>query len=297
MECAEEIQAAWGRHEMPIDFIGHEYEFLTAPTPSSHRSADLLLASFRRAGVGAIGTELISAIQSSIGRGRTVWGMKASDDGRPHWEFYWYDDLRGPREIAYHDVAPIFAALGGYHAASQVDERAPYVSFSFDVEQSRTPEPALSTTGSTLYFGEAADGLRSVGLSYRVALDSSLSLRNVYQTFDARQAEDLSQCARFVERSAHAQIGVTPRLPWLDQLTFETVILARKPTHDGIYFRRTKLGEVIRLPEFSLVSSDLAIDVRAMVDRFDHLYVDVGIDYAMHGADLRPNRLSLFGYL
>jgi hypothetical protein len=278
----------------PIDFIGHRYRHRRPPGPGARDSADLLLATFDAAGAGDDGRRIVDAVLGEFGAAATVWGAKATRSGGLGWELYWYDDHPERRSVSYRRGVAALAAAVPFGAPAGLDEALPYVSFSFDVQ---AEHGRLSVGGATVYVGEAADSGRSVGLSYRVCGPDRLELRNVYQTFDAGRAEELAGLRRAVQRSVHARTGSDWVPPWLDRLPAATVILARKPRHDALYFRRSTLEAAVELDEFGFLPGPLARDLRSAVADWSHLHVDVGIDYRWERVAGRPLRFAFFGYL
>lgn len=279
-------------HE-PIDFTAQPYSFRQALTPHSRPSDDVLRMSFGPE-VADEGERLLEEVRTEFGDAATVWGAKATGDGNVHWEFYWYDDDVDRRVTSYDRAAPVFRSNCEYHASPSVDERSPYVSFSFDVD---APEGGrLVCRSSTLYFGEAADGGRSIGLSYRVLPTGRLRLCNTYQVFDAADPHERLRVARSIDRSATAAVRSMTRVPWLDQYDCASIILARKPNNDALYFRRVSLRQIVASTEFALFPDEFARRVRVASRAFDHIYFDLGLDYEIRDAQVVATRIGIYGY-
>lgn len=259
----------------------------------SATSVDLLHRSAETAGAASAFERLLSGLVDRVGPATTVWGAKATAAGDQLWELYWYDDHPDRRALAYDAVSPVLQSATDFAAVPAVDEALPYVSFSFDVV---ADDGRVTTTGSTLYFGESADGGRSVGLSYAVG-STGLELRNVYQVFPSADAAELRRLDRYLQRGVFGPDAPDGTLRWRTALPCETVILARKPRNEALYFRRCALADVVALDEFRFFPADLVAWTEANTDRFDHLWFDVGIDYERRDGVIRPLQIGVFGFV
>lgn len=270
------------------DFCLWPYEPL-APTARGLRSEAILWAAAQLDPAGERLTAAIRALQHELGRGQIVWGIKQAD-GRLSYELYFYDYARAKRRVSLQRVLWCLAPFAPSRL-SIPDER-PYFMFSIDIEpqglEARRPIDEVN-----LYFGNPSSDLSS-GLSYRLTGDG-LEFANLYHFFHTR--EDAAALRRKLVTSARldAAEGIADRLLDPHKLGVVTVI-ANKRHSDGIYYSRVRAPQMAGFIVDHRYPSPLVSFVQAHLNRFEHLYFDLGVDYAMVDGRLEVRKTAVYGF-
>lgn len=281
----ELLATASDRH---ADFCLWPYEPLT-PVAGKLRSEAVLWAATRLDPQGEALITVIRALQAELGRGQTVWGLKQAD-GRLSYELYFYDYARTGRQVS---VERVLACLKPFvPSALAIPGERPYFMFSIDLD------PAGIVAGRpieeiSIYFGNPSSDLSS-GLSYRLTA-AGLEFANLYHFFHTRdQAEALRQK---LVTSAHFDdaAAVADRLLAPEGLGVVTVI-ANKRQSDGIYYSRVRAPQMADFLGRHGYPTLLRDFVTANLNRLDHLYFDLGLDYAMIGGELKVRKTAIYGF-
>jgi len=260
-----------------------------APTTGRLRSVNLLYDSFAAAGVAAPMRALCAAVRAAVGPFNTVWGVKVQD-GRLFWELYFYDYRRQARELS---IARVLAALRPFAPCDlRLPDSRPYFMFSIDLD------PALARGGRAIeglnvYLGNVGSSVSS-GISYLLTAQG-LSLENLYFFFDARrECEDI---LAKVTHSAHIEPAAfdPATVLWPDLRDCTTLVVANKRHHDGVYFTRVGVDQLIRFMGRLGYPPGMIAFVTTHRVRLDHLRFDVAFDYRMDADGLRILKGSYYG--
>ena len=281
----ELLASASDRH---ADFCLWPYEPLT-PMAGKLRSEALLWAATQLDPQGDALMAVIRALQAELGRGQTVWGLKQAD-GRLSYELYFYDYARTGRQVS---VERVLACLEPFVPSTlSIPGERPYFMFSIDLE----PEGIAAgrpIEEISVYFGNPSSDLSS-GLSYRLTA-AGLEFANLYHFFHTRdQAGPLRQklvtSAHLDRAEAVADLLLAP-----ERLGVVTVI-ANKRQSDGIYYSRVTAPQMADFIGRHGYPAPLRGFVAANLNRLDHLYFDLGLDYAMIGGELKVRKTAIYGF-
>ncbi len=270
------------------DFCLWPYEPL-APTARGLRSEAVLWAAAQLDPAGAMLTAVIRALQDELGRGQIVWGIKQAD-GRLSYELYFYDYARAERRVSLQRVLGCLAPFAPSRLS--IPDGRPYFMFSIDIEpqglEARRPIDEVN-----LYFGNPSSDLSS-GLSYRLTA-AGLEFANLYHFFHTR--EDAAALRRKLVTSARldAAEGVADLLLDPHKLGMVTVI-ANKRHSDGIYYSRVRAPQLADFIADHGYPPPLVGFVQAHLNRFAHLYFDLGVDYAMVDGRLKVHKTAVYGF-
>ncbi|CAN7269845.1 hypothetical protein LJR016_001164 [Devosia sp. LjRoot16] len=270
------------------DFCLWPYEPL-APTARGLRSEAVLWAAAQLDPAGGRLLAVIRALQHELGRGQIVWGIKRAG-GRLSYELYFYDYARAERRVSLQRVLACLAPFAPSRL-SIPDER-PYFMFSIDIEpqglEVRRPIDEVN-----LYFGNPSSDLSS-GLSYRLTADG-LEFANLYHFFHTR--DDAAALRRKLVTSARldAAEGVADLLLDPHKLGVVTVI-ANKRHSDGIYYSRVRAAQMAGFIVDHAYPAPLVSFVQAHLNRLEHLYFDLGVDYAMVEGRLEVAKTAVYGF-
>lgn len=267
------------------------WEYQTAGLSSrGFRSVNMLFDSLEYAGADPKWSALIAALQESIGRFRTVFGIKL-DQGRLLWEFYFYDYAKKSRQRS---MSRIIEAMQPFTACTiQPPENLPYFMFSIDVDDE------LITGRRTLdeihMYMEHPGSKYASGVCYSLTKDKTM-LENIYFFFNAKnQMKDVLQklgCSAFCDWE-HIDLK---RVLWPEMQGCRVVVLAHKQGNDSVYFSRVNIDQLI----FFLRKMEYPHRIRSFfkrnAKRLGHLLYDVSFDYIMHHGDLKILKSGYYGY-
>lgn len=290
MAIAERLPAALeaGADDRLADFCLWPYEPL-APTAGGLRSEAVLWAAAQLDPAGTMLTEVIRALQHELGRGQVVWGIKQAD-GRLSFELYFYDYARAARRVS---LQRVLACLAPF-APSQlsIPDGRPYFMFSIDLEpQWLAARRAIEEVN--LYFGNPSSDLSS-GLSYRLCADG-LEFANLYHFFHTR--EDAVALRRKLVTSARLDDAEGTADGLLDPGKLGVVtVIANKRHSDGIYYSRVRAAQMAAFIVEHHYPHPLVRFVQTHLNRLQHLYFDLGVDYAMVDGRLEVNKTAIYGF-
>lgn len=230
------------------------------------------------------------ALVAGLGRGQTVWGLKQVD-GRLTWEFYFYDYERLDRTVS---LQRVLAILGPFAPCSLMfPEDRPYFMVSIDLDPAALAgrEPIEEVN---IYVGNAGSEVSS-GLSYRLSRHG-LEYANLYHFFDtAGHDADIRQklitSARLPADPALADRLLDPRFRGA------VTVVANKRSSDGLYHSRVRARQLPAFLEAYHYPAALTGFVTANLERFSHLYFDLGLDYAMIQGEVRVMKTAVYGLL
>lgn len=271
------------------DFCLWPYEPL-APLTGRLRSEAVMWAALALDPHGHHLGAVADALVAGLGRGQTVWGLKQVGD-RLTWEFYFYDYARLERSVS---LERVLAILGPFAPSDLfVAADRPYFMVSIDLDPAalavRAPIEEVS-----LYVGNPGSEVSS-GLSYRLTRQG-LQFANLYHFFDTARhdAEVRQKLVTSIHLPADPQLADRLLAPGLRG---EVTVVANKRASDGLYHSRVRapqLADFLRLHDYPAA---LVQFVRSHLGRLDHLYFDLGLDYAMVEGEVRVLKTAIYGLL
>lgn len=258
------------------------------PTAGCLRSENLLWHSLEVAGCRDRLHPPLLAIQQALGPDMTVWGVKF-DGQKLWWELYFYDPLKEDSAATVSELANTLSPwIDGF---PRIPETIPYMMASFDLDSEilsrrSVREVNLYLTGTELHEGR----------SYRVTERGS-ELENTYRFLEAkRESKDilsLLKSSAFVDYSQGATLA---KVLFPELFACKRICVAKKRTCDAIYFSGIDVDQLLwflRRFEYPATIRRLIQDHR---ERLEHLFFDVGIDYAMTPAgDIVYRKTSYYG--
>ncbi|RYX90579.1 MAG: hypothetical protein EOO28_29005 [Comamonadaceae bacterium] len=270
------------------DYCLWEYP-AAAPADGKLRSVNLLSQSFDSEGLGAQAHALVAALRADLGISRTVWGIK-HENGRISWEFYFYDYARRQRTCS---VARVLEVMRPWIASGlAVSESVDYFMFSIDIDagllSQRAPLRELQ-----VYIGNVGSTVSS-GISYQLTQEA-LQMKNFYFFFNARtevrQIVDKVRSSVFLDLDRFNIDSVL----WPELRECQTIVVANKRGHDGVYFSRITIDQLILfMNRMQFPQAQIAF-ATAHRGQLDHLLWDVGIDYRMEGGALKILKSAYYG--
>lgn len=284
-----ELSAATDPHP---DFCLWDYA-PPAPAAGKLRSVNLLLHSFAEQGMQDRGAETVARLRAGLGDMKTVWGIKQGESGLA-WEFYFYDYARRARTRSMTRVLELIRPCVGCDPALQacINESSDYFMFSLDFD-ARNWTRGAPLDEIQLYMGNIGSMVSS-GICYALRADA-MRLKNFYFFFDARsQMEDIVgklTSSVFLDMSRFRLGDVL----WPELRDCETIVVANKPTHDGVYFSRITVDQLLIFLERMQYPQAQIDFVRGHRGQFDHLLFDVGIDYRMEAGELKLLKSAYYG--
>lgn len=290
MGIAEQLPGSLlARHDDQLaDFCLWPYQPLTS-VAGGLRSEAVLWAATQLHPSGELLIKAIRTLQEELGPGQIVWGIKQAE-GLLSYELYFYDYARSGRQVS---VARVLGCLAGIAPSTlSIPDERPYFMFSIDIEpqwlEAHRPIEEIS-----VYFGNPSSDLSS-GLSYRLTVEG-LEFANLYHFFHTQEdAEALRRkflsSARLDDAEGAAKLLLDPA-----KLGVVTVI-ANKRSSDGIYYSRVRAAQMADFVAAQGFPGRLADFVRASQSRLDHLYFDLGVDYAMVAGRLQVRKSAIYGF-
>ena len=271
-----------------VDFCLWDYA-PPAPARGKLRSINLLNNSFEAGAMDERAGALVAAIRQAFGASRTVWGVK-QEGGRLSWELYFYDYARLKRSRS---ITQLLAVIRPWVACPlQVSEARDYFMFSIDLDaallRGERPMDELQ-----MYLGNVGSTVSS-GICYAVT-PAAITLKNFYFFFDAR-----TQSQHIVDKvvsSAYLDLArfELDSVLWPELRQCQTIVVANKRTHDGIYFSRITVDQLL----FFLRKLNYPQHTLDFVTRhkpgLDHMLYDVGFDYRMEEGALKILKSAYYG--
>jgi hypothetical protein len=275
--------------ERYFDYCLWEYR-PAAVSANKFRSINLLLHSFGAHGIGERGVDLVRAIRQGFGPSRTVWGIKQEGD-EIRWEFYFYDYARLERERS---ISRLLNIIRPWHAcAISVNEHSPYFMFSIELNREHLTEGA-PLNEIQMYIGNPGSTVSS-GICYSLTATATV-LKNFYFFFDAK-----TQMAEIVDKICTspyldiAGLDINAVL-WPELQNCQTIVVANKRTHDGVYFSRITVVQLLVFLKRMRYPVEHISFVEQNQDRLDHLLYDVGFDYRMENGQVKILKSSYYGF-
>lgn len=274
--------------ELYFDYCLWEYRPV-AVSANKFRSINLLLHSFDAHGIGKRAVDLVRAIQQGLGLSRTVWGIKQEGD-EIRWELYFYDYARLERERS---ISRLLDIIRPWHAcALNVNERSPYFMFSIELNRKHLLEGA-PINEIQMYIGNPGSTVSS-GICYWLS-ETATTLKNFYFFFDAK-----TQMAEIVDKiCSSAFLDITGldinSILWPELQNCQTIVIANKRTHDGVYFSRINVVQLLAFLKKMRYPAEHISFVEQNLGQLDHLLYDVGFDYRMENGQVKILKSSYYG--
>lgn len=230
------------------------------------------------------------ALQDSLGKDMTVWGIKW-DGARLFWEIYVYDPDKEDANATLEGIARTLQPW--IRVLPRPRESIPYQMVSFDLDASVIARGTLEEVNLYLT-GETGHG----GRSYK-AREGGFELENTYRFLDAKREIDqilpLVKASVFVDYTVPAQLS---RVLIPELFACRKICVAKKRFRDGLYFS----GIAVEQLRFFLERFEYPPGVVDLIARrpesFEHLSFDVGIDYALgEGGVMSYPKTSFYGTL
>jgi hypothetical protein len=258
------------------------------PPEGKLRAENVFRRSLRAAGCLEAFSEPIAALQRSLGRDMTVWGIK-HDGSSLWWELYVYDPRK---EDPAATLAELRRTLAPWvHLAPEIRESIPYMMVSFDLfpdafARGIVPEVNVYLTGSPEHEGR----------SYRVTT-SSCELENTYRFMEPKR--DVDRVLSLLESSMFVDYGnprVLARVLIPELFACKRVCVAKKRHRDGIYYSGIDVEQLLWFLRTFAYPAEITRFVDEHREGFEHLYFDVGIDYAQRpDGSIEYTKSSFYG--
>ncbi|HEY8606579.1 MAG TPA: hypothetical protein VIM12_05635 [Noviherbaspirillum sp.] len=275
-----------------VDFCLWDYAPPASPD-GKLRPVNLLRHSLRGAGIGARADEMVQALRDGLGDMKTVWGVKQAGDTLA-WEFYFYDYTRRARSRSMTRVLDLIRPWVGCNpdTRARINEASDYFMFSLDFDAANL-DHGRPLDEIQLYMGNPGSAVSS-GICYALRPDA-LRMKNFYFFFDARtQMRDIVGKITSSVFLDLARFDLDALL-WPELRDCQTIVVANKPTHDGIYFSRITIDQLLIFLARMRYPADQLAFARQHRAGFDHLLFDVGIDYRMEDGQLKLLKSAYYG--
>jgi len=240
------------------------------------RGENLFLHSLVHAGCAPALAPMVEAIQASVGRDMTVWGVKF-DGERLWWELYFYDPQK-------QDANATISALAGTIAPwlqlassvkSALRESVPYMMVSFDVSAETVARGSIEElnfylTGSKEHAGRS------------FVLDASgWQLHNTYKFMEPKRDIDellpLVKSSVFVDYDQDPSVLARVVIPQL--FACKRVCVSKKRECDAVYYSGIDVDQLLWFLAHFRYPAPLVDFITARRTELDHLFFDVGVDY------------------
>lgn len=275
-----------------VDFCLWEYD-PPASAAGKLRAVNLLTNTLRAEGIGPRADEMIMALRRGLGDMKTVWGVKQGEGGIS-WELYFYDYTRRARTRSMTRVLDLIRPWVGCDPATRarINEACDYFMFSLDFDAGNLNEGRVLDE-IQLYMGNIGSMVSS-GICYALRPEA-MRMKNFYFFFDARrEMEDIVgklTSSVFLDLSRFELDAVL----WPELRTCQTIVVANKPTHDGVYFSRITIDQLLVFLERMRYPQEQVEFARRHRDGFDHLLFDVGFDFRMENGELKILKSAYYG--
>ncbi len=275
--------------EQFVDYCLWPYEPSASPINKFH-SINLLLHSFDTTSADPNFYRLCENLQTHMGRGKTVWGIK-NVDNQLSWELYFYDYRRLQRsrsiELALRSLKPYV------HSPLRAPAHCPYFMFSIELNSALlSGNQALDEI--SIYVGNTGCDVSS-GLCYELTT-AGLAFKNLYYFYDAQtQMDDIKGK---IACSAHLDLErfKWEMVLWPEMLSCKTIVVANKRYNDAIYFSRITVKQLLSFLRRLNYPSDIIAFIDEHREQLDHLLFDVGIDYRMENGTFTILKSGYYGY-
>jgi len=257
------------------------------PPEGKLRSDNLLLETLAQAGLLDAALPVVEALQRGLGRDMVVWGAK-HDGARYFWELYVYDPQREAPEAS---VAGLTELLAPHlRVVPTVRETVPTMMVSFDLDADVLASGEVRALN--LYLTGTDEHM---GRSYVVTEDGA-ELDNTYRFLRPKPDVDLVlgllQSSLFVDLSDPVALArvIPPEL-----FACKRVCVAKKRHRDGVYFSGIDVEQLLWFLRRHGYPAPLIRFVDTHAADLDHLYFDVGLDYAPGEDGVRFVKTSFYG--
>lgn len=270
------------------DYCLWEYQAIAA-SENKFRSINLLMHSFDVHGIGKRAMDLVLAIQHDFGQSRTVWGIK-QEGSEIRWEFYFYDYARQERQRS---ITRLLEIIRPWNAcAISVNEHSPYFMFSIELGRLQLMEGA-PIEEIQMYIGNAGSTVSS-GICYALTKYDT-TMKNFYFFFDA--GTQMAEIVNKICSSAYLDITMLDinTILWPELQKCQTIVVANKRTHDGVYFSRINAAQLLIFLKRMRYPNEHVSFVERNLKLLDHMLYDVGYDYRMENGKLKILKSSYYG--
>lgn len=269
------------------DFCLWDYPRRAVTRPQARMSA-FLWAALNEMQAPAQWKTMLLALRAELGVGEVVWGIKQAADGISL-ELYFYDYQRLARTK---DLARILRVLAPWLGCDlTAPAGVPWFMVSLDLDARTKVESRI--TALDFYLGNPGAAL-SAGMSYRLT-DTSYTLRNIYNFFDARR--EGPQIRRKITESARLDLTRfnLSSLAWPAYAGAASVVVANKHAQDGLYFTRL---DTRALQDFlTRFTHPQVFSTLLQSGHFDCHLFDIGIDFAMIEGEMTFPKTAFYGLL
>lgn len=274
--------------ERYFDYCLWEY-FPSITFEGQLRSVNLLNNSFACEAIGPKAGELVQAVRQAFGPANTVWGIK-HENGRISWELYFYDYARQQRSRS---ITRLIEVIRPWIACDLVvSETRDYFMFSIDLDASLL-DGTSRMDELQMYIGNVGSTVSS-GICYAVSRDA-MTMKNFYFFFDART--QMREIADKVCSSVYLDLEYfnIDSVLWPELRVCQTIVVANKRTHDGIYFSRITIDQLVFfLHRMQFPEAQIEF-IQKHRSRLNHMLYDVGIDYCMENGNLKILKSAYYG--
>jgi len=275
-----------------VDFCLWDYA-PPAPAQGKLRAINLLTQSLRIAGIASRADEIVQALRAELGDMKTVWGIKQAD-GQISWELYFYDYARRHRTRSMTRVLDLIRPWIDCNPAtrSRINEASDYFMFSLDFNAGNLNE-GKPLDEIQLYMGNVGSAVSS-GICYALRPEA-MRLKNFYFFFDARR--QMQEIVGKLTSSVFLDLErfELDTLLWPELRDCQTIVVANKPTHDGLYFSRITIDQLLFFLERMRYPEEQLAFARSHRNGFDHLLFDVGIDFRMENGAMKILKSAWYG--
>lgn len=271
-----------------FDYCLWEYSPI-ADTTQKLRSVNLLNQSFSQAVIGEGARALVEAIRADLGESQTVWGVK-QENGRFGWEFYFYDYDRQARSRSATRLLKILRPW--MDCDIPVNEACDYFMFSFDFDEASL-HTARRLEELNVYIGNVGSTVSS-GICYSLTR-SAMTMKNFYFFFDVRT--QLQAIVDKLTSSVYLDLSKfdIDSVLWPELRHCQTIVLANKRSHDGIYFSRINVSQLLVFLRRLSYPTETIRFIEQRGDQLDHMLYDVGFDYRMQDGQIHILKSAYYG--
>jgi hypothetical protein len=276
-----------------MNYCYNEYIPAT-PIEGKLSSVNLLFNSFEQSPEKDKFVKLVNDIRSSIGSGRTVWGLKMTGSTLS-WEFYFYNYFQPDLNMS--DVLKSMSGI--VRCDFELPSNKNIVIYSFDIDEravhSGMIERAHVYTDTASGVTDSPDGLIRTVMTY-ILTKNDVTKGNFYCVY----SDHARQMKSIVRNSTHS-VFCSPNnvrhadIIWPELIKCRNITLANKPRADGIYFSGLSVDQFI----FSLKKLGYPDNIVSFVEsnrnKLDHMKYDVGFDYRSENGNLKIVRSGFFG--
>jgi hypothetical protein len=270
------------------DYCLWEYQPPSSPK-NKLRSINLLRNSLNTESIGAVAEPLLAAIRQGFGESKTVWGIKL-EQGRINWELYFYDYGRLQRQRSIPKLLDIIKPWISCNIPSS--EQHDYFMFSIDLNQALIKD-STPLDEIQMYIGNVGS-LVSSGICYALT-KTQATLKNFYFFFDAKK--QMNEIIGKISSSAYLNLSHLDinAILWPELRDCQTIVVANKRTHDGIYFSRINVEQLLFFLKIMCYPESHIAFVTQHKEQLNHLMYDVGFDYRMEGNRLIILKSAYYG--